>query len=79
MAPVLIHSDIWTDMAKVTRVFRDYANAPKKDGTMGEFKIIYFIASVLCRIIQFFSWTGNNNTITTSNVATAFALLESDG
>ena len=54
MAAALIHSDIWTDLATVTRAFRDYANAPKNDGPRGDFKITYFIASVLCRIIQIF-------------------------
>jgi len=56
MAAALIHSDMWTDMAKVTRVLFAIIRTclTNKDGTRGEFKIIYFIAFVLCRIILFF-------------------------
>lgn len=54
MAATLIHSDIWTGIAKVTRVFRDHTNVSKKDGTRREFKVIHFISSVLCQIIYIF-------------------------
>ena len=57
MAAALIHSDIWTDMAKVTRALCE------NDGPRGDFKIIYFIASVLCRIIQVFFFHGQVTTM----------------
>jgi len=59
--------------------FRDYANVPKKKMARGvSSKYILSHPSSL-GLHKFFSWTGNNDTITTSNVATVLALLDSDG